>query len=369
MRERWPQSGVDGVPTVIHLLPVDLPRGAQAYARSLVDHLDSPDERHLVATIFRSGPGGVALPDIELDINPGFGRKVGFEPVAVRRLRALIRHIQPGVIVAHGGESAKYAAASIDADQPMVYLMIGSFHHRLSNPVRRWLHSRYVHRANIVVAVSDFLAREAIETHGIPSERVVVIPNGRDAERFRFRQREGSGFGVRVVFVGDLNESKRPDVFLDVVEEVRARGVDLEAQVIGDGPMAAVLRSRADEYTALLGARTDVPELLANADVLVFPGRPPEGMPGVLIEAGLSGIPVLTTDVPGAAEVVIDGETGFVVAVDDLTGLADRLVRLASDSVLRTEMGQAARDRCVRLFSQAATEDAWRRVLGEVAVK
>ena len=69
----------------------------------------------------------------------------------------------------------------------------------------------------------------------------------------------------------------------------------------------------------LMGARSDVPALLRQADLLVFPGLPAgEGMPGVLIEAGLCGVPVVTTAVPGVGLIVADGETGIVVAVNDL---------------------------------------------------
>jgi glycosyltransferase involved in cell wall biosynthesis len=86
-------------------------------------------------------------------------------------------------------------------------------------------------------------------------------------------------------------------------------------------------------------------------------------MPGVLIEAGLSGIPVVATDVPGVRSVVADGETGVVVGVDDLPGLTAAVSDLLLDPVRRGAMGRAARDRCLERFSMDAVGTQWLTIL------
>jgi glycosyltransferase involved in cell wall biosynthesis len=112
----------------------------------------------------------------------------------------------------------------------------------------------------------------------------------------------------------------------------------------------------------LLGERHDVPELLRSSDILLFTARPPEGMPGVLIEAGLSGLPVVSTRVPGAAEVIDDGVTGRLVDVDDITGMVSAVRYLLADDEGRAQMGQWARERCSSLFSFEATADKWEKL-------
>jgi glycosyltransferase involved in cell wall biosynthesis len=103
-----------------------------------------------------------------------------------------------------------------------------------------------------------------------------------------------------------------------------------------------------------------VADLLRDADLLIFPSRPTgEGMPGVLIEAGLSGVPVVATDVPGVSTIVIDGQTGVVVADDDLDGLVVAAARLLDDDRLRGTMGGAARARCVAEFGLDAVAAQW----------
>ena len=85
--------------------------------------------------------------------------------------------------------------------------------------------------------------------------------------------------------------------------------------MVGDGPLAGELAPlAAARGVELLGPRSDVPELLRGSDVFVFTSLPTgEGMPGVLIEAGLSGLPAVSTPVPGAATVLADGTTGVIV--------------------------------------------------------
>jgi glycosyltransferase involved in cell wall biosynthesis len=214
---------------------------------------------------------------------------------------------------------------------------------------------RLAARADAVVGVSEEMAAEARDLLRVPAGRTVVIPNGRDAESY---VPGPASDPPRLIFVGELNAAKRPDLFCQVVREVRDRGVSVEALVVGDGPLFGQLPS---EEVELVGRRDDVPALLAGSDVLVFPGSRVEGMPGVLIEAGLCGLPVVTTDVPGARAVVEDGVTGHVVAPDEL---ADRVELLVRDPALRERMGEAARARCLDRFTIEASARRWRQLLG-----
>jgi glycosyltransferase involved in cell wall biosynthesis len=107
-----------------------------------------------------------------------------------------------------------------------------------------------------------------------------------------------------------------------------------------------------------------VAELLRASDLMVFPSLPAgEGMPGVLIEAGLSGLPVVATDVPGVRTVVDDGVTGIVVDAADLDGMVRSVATLIEDVELRHAMGRAARQRCLERFSLDAVAECWLRLL------
>ena len=87
-------------------------------------------------------------------------------------------------------------------------------------------------------------------------------------------------------------------------------------------------------------------------------------MPGVLIEAGLSAVPVVATAVPGVAAIVADGETGLVVDPDDFEGLVEAVALLLTDPLRRQAMGRAARQRCSELFSVEVVAAHWRAAIG-----
>jgi glycosyltransferase involved in cell wall biosynthesis len=115
----------------------------------------------------------------------------------------------------------------------------------------------------------------------------------------------------------------------------------------------------------LLGARADVPDLLARSDVFVLSSRS-EGFPVSVLEAMAAGLPVVATDVGGVGEAVEDGETGFLIPAADSEALAAALERLLVDGELRRRLGAAGRARALRLFDvsryRAAYEELYRRL-------
>jgi glycosyltransferase involved in cell wall biosynthesis len=113
----------------------------------------------------------------------------------------------------------------------------------------------------------------------------------------------------------------------------------------------------------LLGPRFDVPGLLRHSDIFVFTSLPTgEGMPGVLIEAGLSGLPAVSTRAPGVASVLSDGNTGYIVD-DSVTAMTAAISDLLDNPDRREAMGAAARARCESEFSLDLMADRWRKTL------
>lgn len=354
-------------PTVVHVVAADLARGAQAHACALRDELHGAYGNHVVLSIFR-GSGGDGGIDVALDCRPDVGRRLGLAPVAALRLASALRRLRPDVVVAHGGEPLKYLALAGRA-RPLVYLKIGTSSGDLDRWWVRRLYQILARRAAVVAAISDTAIAEAAAELGVPRSRLRLVPNGRDPRRFRSGGRPDTG-PPRLAFVGQLNRSKRPDVFVEAVERLRRNGREVDAWVAGDGPLLDVVARRAAVAgVEVLGPRHDVADLLARSDIFVFTGAPPEGLPGVLIEAGLSGLPVVTTDVPGAAEVVVDGETGFVVGVDAPDDLYRRVEELVDDAEVRHRMGAAARARCEERFTIAASARHMREVLAEAMAR
>ena len=354
--------------TVLHVLPVDLPRGAQTYARALRDILDEPARPHRTMTLFASPP--VALhADIELGVRPGLLRRVGFDPRAARALRRTLAADPPDLVIAHGSEPFLYGAVALPARTRFVYYRIGIANERLRNPLRRALYRAALRRTDLVAGVSDETLEDAHRVLGVSESILRLVPNGREPDRFLGpRHPTEPGQRPRLVWVSHLAPHKRPELFVAAAAELRRRGHQFDAAGIGGGePAPTLVAQAADAGVELLGRRDDVPEQLLASDIFCFTSAGEnEGMPGVLIEAGLAGLPVVTTEVAGARTVIDDGVTGLVVSVDGKAPLVDGLEQLLKDPTEREAMGERARQRCLERFTLEASTTRWREVIDEL---
>jgi glycosyltransferase involved in cell wall biosynthesis len=121
----------------------------------------------------------------------------------------------------------------------------------------------------------------------------------------------------------------------------------------GEGPFAVTDEELApySEYVIASGARSDVPSLLAMADVFAFPSNYGEGIPRALMEAALRGMPIVTTDKDGCKEVIQDGWNGYVTPAGDPKAMADRILDLINDRSVGERMGAHGPDLIRSTFS------------------
>jgi glycosyltransferase involved in cell wall biosynthesis len=165
-----------------------------------------------------------------------------------------------------------------------------------------------------------------------------------------------------VVAIGALSPEKRVG---DAIAAV-ATLPDVHLLVVGDGPERADLAARAAAAAPgrvqFAGTLPGPDAALAAADLLVLPSRT-EGMPGVLIEAGLAGVAAVATDVGGVGQIVRDGETGVLVPPGDVAALADGVGRALARG---HELGAAARRRCLSEFEIAPVAERWAALLNDL---
>jgi glycosyltransferase involved in cell wall biosynthesis len=150
---------------------------------------------------------------------------------------------------------------------------------------------------------------------------------------------------IYCAFIGRITQIKRPDRFLDVVAEVKSRGIDLHFIVAGAGDLLQYCQDRTKAENlpvTFLGWREDIEVVLAAADFVLLTSDN-EGTPLSLIQAGMVGIPVVATDVGSTNEIVVNGETGLLTDLS-VSQLADAVAKVATDNDFRAKMGAAGKE-------------------------
>lgn len=350
-------------PRILHLIPREVRRGAEVFAAQLAAALQ-PASGNLLFPLF--GPAEASLGGDVRVVRaaarpPGkLERATGVDPGAVARLREGLRRLRPDLVVAHGGEPLKYAVlADPRGAIPLVYRKIS---HATGARGERVL-ARMYSRPRLILAVSDGLADELVQRFGADRARIRVIPTSRVPppeltrdERAALCERIGARADQPLLaWVGRLSEEKQPEVAIRALALIRSRHGPAALAMCGDGPLAPGIERAAGAVpgTLVLGARVDAPAIIAASDLLLSTSRT-EGAPGVLVEAGLAGVPVVAFDVGEVAQIVRTGRTGLLVTAGDLEALADAAVRLLAHPEERAAMGAAARETC-RPFSLQAT--------------
>lgn len=237
----------------------------------------------------------------------------------------------------------------------------------------RWLDRWTSRLAAGSVCVSEGVRKFSREVVGLPGDRLVVIPNGVDAAtidqaepvaRESIAVDEGSHLAL---FVGRLTRQKGVEVLLEAAAEVAAERGDWNLAIVGDGPGREELEARGSACANLaarirwLGRRSDVPGLLKAADVLVLPSFW-EGMPNVVLEAMAARRAVVGTDVEGTSELVVPGQTGWLVPAGDPRTLARALKEAAGDPDRVRRFGEAGRARVVENYSPERVVEAYERL-------
>ncbi|MBI5155097.1 glycosyltransferase family 4 protein [Candidatus Poribacteria bacterium] len=212
-----------------------------------------------------------------------------------------------------------------------------------------WLNRWIVYQARGAMANSKGLAELAAKA--FPRKHIGVLANGVDARIFTPPTGRRAGGPLTLLFAGRMTNQKGLDTLIAALKRVRqlAPDCDWRMVMVGDGPVKDSIQRMAE--VADIAGRVvftgwlDRKQMLGQyrrADLLVFPSRY-EGMPNVVLEAMSCGLPVIGTHIAGTEELVADGANGFLVNVDDVEALADRILLLADDEQLRQRMGSRGR--------------------------
>jgi glycosyltransferase involved in cell wall biosynthesis len=267
------------------------------------------------------------------------------------RLTGILRAFEPSIVHAHSGHAHAVALAARFFHDVNALVVT----RRVARPIERSFFNRmkYSRFVTQFVAISSFVAGTLAEA-GVSPARISVIPSSVRTEE---SETEGSPLEKRlelglsekdfvVLNVGSLSKQKRQESILEVASIVSGKIPRVKFIVAGEGRLRARLEKRAMELRVehvvrFLGFRGDVPQLMRLADVFIFPSES-EGLGTSVLEAMAAGIPVVACRTGGVSEIVGDGVTGFLVEPEDVSSMAESVVRLAREPELASDMGARA---------------------------
>lgn len=382
---------------VVHIITRLIVGGAQENTLLTVeDQQQLHGDRVTLITGPGLGPEGSLKPralaaGVDLRLVPEFRRNLHpwRDWSSYRTLIRLLQEIRPEIVHTHSSKAGilgRRAANRLGI--PVVHTIHGAaFHYGqkwYAKSLYRWLERQAGPGTAKFISVADAMTDQYVAAGVAPREKFVTISSGFDVEPFlnppRSRETVRRELGIaddEVVIgkAGRLFPLKGHEFVIAAAGEVLQRNPRVRFLFVGDGILrgefesqlnAAGLRDRF-VFTGLVPP-TQIPELLHAMDIVVHTSVW-EGLARVLPQGLIAGKPVVSYDVDGAREVVIPGETGFLLPPQSIPELVDALCELAADSALRERLGAAGRARFTDQFRHQTMTRRIREVYAEVLGK
>lgn len=307
--------------------------------------------------------------------------------VSYRRLIETFRELRPDIVHTHSSKAGiigRYAAAK--AGLPAVHTIHGASFHRGQSALAFNVYCRLerwaARRTDVFISVCDSLTDQYVEAGIAPRDRFTTVYSGMDVDPFlnpsrsRDEVREQLGLQpdqIAVAKVARLFHLKGHKFLIEAARTVIDRCPNVRFVLIGDGILREQFEQRISElglseYFILTGLvpPEQIPQLVNAADIVAHTSEW-EGLARVLPQGLISGKPVVSYDVDGAREVVIPGETGYLLPVEEIAGLADAICELAESPELRIRLGENGRARFTDVFRHqtmtAQIRDVYQQVL------
>jgi glycosyltransferase involved in cell wall biosynthesis len=366
--------------------------GSERQIAEICRRLEEREFRIDVMTLSEGGPLAAALTGAAARVHSlglnGTGSSRGHRFLrlvqAIPRCRSRLRQLEPDLIHAYLPEMSVVAAASRwpRRNPPLIVskrnLVRWVARDPIYFPIARWINRR----ADVVLANSRAVRQEVIAKEGARADRLRVIYNGVDAERFRPGPADEAlarefllPAGVPVIgMVANLHGYKGHADVVEAAAILRGRGQRVMLLFVGrDGDASEDLRRKVrdaglGDCVRFVGPRRDVPDLLPLFDVFVSASRE-EGFSNAILEAMAAARAIVGTSVGGTLEQIRDGENGLLVEPEDPANLASALTRMLREPELRLRLGASARQTAIRSFSLEKAADQMASLYREVIRK
>jgi glycosyltransferase involved in cell wall biosynthesis len=283
---------------------------------------------------------------------------------AYLRLKEIIQEYQPDIVHTHASKAGALGRkAALSCNVPIiVHTFHGHVFHsyfgKIKTTLFKMIERRLAKKSTGIIAISDLQKKELSQDHKIcKGNKITVIPLGFDLKKFNDnladkRELTRANYSIStdeiaIAIVGRLAPIKNHQFFLDVIQDISTKSAKrIAVFIVGDGSERNSIENRISQMTLGDNIRIEMTSWIkeigifnAGMDIMCLTSDN-EGTPVSLIEAQAAGIPVITTDVGGVKDIVLEGETGFIVPKGSLNKYVEKLLLLIEDENKRKKMSQ-----------------------------
>jgi glycosyltransferase involved in cell wall biosynthesis len=350
-----PKPSSRGKMKILHIVTKRQYRGAELFAAYLSDELIKLGHEVVFVGLYENENDVLKVENAEnRDLVSAKNGKFSFD--IVKKIVKLVNEIKPDVIQCNGSDTLKYtvAASLFFGNIPLVYRNISIISEWISSRPQKILYKKMFQRIDHVTSVGDEAMADFIKTYNYPKTRTEVIRRGipiKGVDRFKLYKELRKDLGIHekskiAMHIGNFSPEKNHEFLLDIFDQLKYEDSDIKLVCVGNGILLEktkrIVKQRGlSKNVFFLGFRKDIPELLAASDCLVLCSKI-EGVPGVVLEAGTQKIPSISTNVGGVPEVLINGQTGFLIEEFNKDEFKEKLIELMHNSELRKALGENA---------------------------
>lgn len=275
---------------------------------------------------------------------------------AYKRIKKIIEEFKPDIVHTHASKAGALGRkAAFACNVPVVVHtyhghVFHSYFSKWKTTLIKFIEKKLANKTTAIITISDTQKKEICEIHKIAnSDKTYVIPLGFDLTKFNTNREEKrlntrEKFGVKddeiaIAIIGRITKIKNHTFFLDVIEKLLLENSSLKIKVfiVGDGDLTATISQRVQSLNSKFGEKIimtswifDIASFNPGMDIICLTSDN-EGTPVSLIEAQASSVPIVTTDVGGIKDIVVDNTTGYIVPRNDLAQFSEKLKELVEN--------------------------------------
>jgi glycosyltransferase involved in cell wall biosynthesis len=331
---------------VLHIIPNFGAGGAEKLVLNLLSRAKESYQVEMAAVSLYSPQNTIfEIEATKKDLKLYFlNKKRGFSIKTIFDLYAFLKHYKPDVIHTHLS-AIRYAFV------PAFLLKVPVKVHTIHNVAQKETDKIGILIQKIAFKFFKFtpvsLSFENYKTtQQVYGKRInsPIIYNGIPTQLFKQNNTKKSTNELVIIHIGRFMEQKNHQLLIDSFEEVVKLHRDVKLWLVGDGPLfnsikQYVTQKKLEEKIRFLGNIIDIPGVLSRADIFVL-SSDWEGIPLTILESMASGLPVITTNVGGVAELVENNRSGIIVPPKDKEALVTALLKLIENAELRKKMGE-----------------------------